>query len=177
MNIEHIDIYDQHRTPRGITKQRGDSLEKGEYRLVVHVCIFNQQGKLLIQQRHSKKSSWPNMWDFSASGGVIAGEKSNEAAERELFEELGIQIDFSNSRPSISLAFHEGFDDFYIAKVEELNLSSLILQQDEVQDALWADREDVLSLLEHERFAPYHSSLINLLFESQDNPGSLRNTK
>ena len=46
------------------------------YRVVVHVCIFNTQDHLLIQQRASAKLIWPSLWGVSVGGGVDAGEIS-----------------------------------------------------------------------------------------------------
>ena len=40
------DVYDKERNLTGQTHRRGDPLAPGEYHLVVHICIFNSQGKL-----------------------------------------------------------------------------------------------------------------------------------
>ena len=49
--MEKWDLYDQHRYK--IEKQitRGDEMNADEFHLVVHVCIFNSKGEMLIQQR------------------------------------------------------------------------------------------------------------------------------
>ena len=44
---EIIDLYDVDRQLTGKTAKRGDKLEDGIYRLVVHVCIFNSKGELI----------------------------------------------------------------------------------------------------------------------------------
>lgn len=36
-------------------------MKDGEYHLAVHVCIFNSENQLLIQQRQPYKGGWPNM--------------------------------------------------------------------------------------------------------------------
>lgn len=60
---------------------------KGTYHLVVHVCVFNQKGEMLIQQRQPFKQGWPNLWDVTMGGSALAGETSQQAAMRELKEE------------------------------------------------------------------------------------------
>jgi len=58
---------------------------ESEYRLNVGLIIINNKGKLLLCKR--KKS---NNWQFP-QGGVDTGEKSEDAALRELYEEVGIK--------------------------------------------------------------------------------------
>ena len=81
--MELWDLYTEDRQPTGLTMVRGSEHPEGYYRLVVHVCIFNSRGQMLIQQRQPFKDGWPNMWDVSVGGSVVAGESSREAAERE----------------------------------------------------------------------------------------------
>ena len=48
---EVIDLYTADRIPTGQTILRGDKPPADRYRLVVHVCIFNSKGEMLIQKR------------------------------------------------------------------------------------------------------------------------------
>ena len=56
----------------------------------IHILIFNSAGDWFIQQRHWNKDTQPGKWDTAVGGHVDAGESYNEAALRELKEELGI---------------------------------------------------------------------------------------
>jgi 16S rRNA (adenine1518-N6/adenine1519-N6)-dimethyltransferase len=56
----------------------------------VHILIFNAAGELFLQKRSRLKDRHPNVWDSSAAGHVDAGEEYDDAAARELDEELGI---------------------------------------------------------------------------------------
>jgi 16S rRNA (adenine1518-N6/adenine1519-N6)-dimethyltransferase len=58
----------------------------------VHILIFNQVGDLYLQQRSRWKDRHPLKWDSSAAGHVTAGENYDEAARRELKEELGVDV-------------------------------------------------------------------------------------
>ena len=53
--MELLDLYDVNRKPLGITMERGGVQPKGTFRLVVHVCIFSADGKMLCQRRVSGK--------------------------------------------------------------------------------------------------------------------------
>lgn len=52
------------------------------------------------------------MWDLSGAGSALQGETSQEAAEREIAEELGLVINWAGKRPCLTLNFPEGFDDY-----------------------------------------------------------------
>ena len=82
--MECWNIYDQDRKKTGKVAKAGSSLSKNEYRLVAHLCIFNEQGDMLIQKRHKDKSIYPGKWDLSVSGGVQANKTSHDAMIREL---------------------------------------------------------------------------------------------
>jgi 16S rRNA (adenine1518-N6/adenine1519-N6)-dimethyltransferase len=58
----------------------------------VHILIFNERCELYLQQRSRCKDRHPLLWDSSAAGHVMAGEGYDEAAKRELQEELGINV-------------------------------------------------------------------------------------
>ncbi len=58
---------------------------------VVHVLVFNPKGELFLQKRSRCKDVHPGKWDTSVGGHVDAGESYDDAALREMREELGIQ--------------------------------------------------------------------------------------
>src|SRR6266850_7984699 len=62
----------------------------------VHLLIFNSTGEVFLQLRSRRKDRHPLLWDSSAAGHVNAGEEYDQAAARELREELGIQIPLEN---------------------------------------------------------------------------------
>ena len=55
--MEIWDLYTKDRIKTEETMVRGEKITKGFYRLVVHVCIFNSRGEMLIQQRQPFKKS------------------------------------------------------------------------------------------------------------------------
>lgn len=54
-NMEVWDIYDKDRQVTGKQMYRGDIFEQGAYHLVIHVCLFNPLGEILIKQRQPDK--------------------------------------------------------------------------------------------------------------------------
>lgn len=57
---------------------------------VVHVLVFDEDGRLLLQKRSRTKDVAAGKWDTSVGGHVSPGEEIEDAARREMQEELGI---------------------------------------------------------------------------------------
>jgi len=169
--MEFWDIYDVNRIKTGNIIKRGDNLDKNAYHLVVAVCVFNSDGEMLIQQRQHDKIGWPNKWDITAAGSATEGEHSSLAAGRELFEEIGLDIDFTDKRPVLTVNFSRGFSDYYCME-KDVALDDLVLQEEEVQDVRWATRETIHKMIENGEFIPYYKSLIDALFEMKNASGS-----
>jgi len=56
-----------------------------------HILVFNTKGELFLQKRSEKKDIQPGKWDTSVGGHLDVGETYEEAALREMAEELGIR--------------------------------------------------------------------------------------
>lgn len=170
--MELWDVYDINRNKTNRTWLRGEALQSGEFHLVIHVCIFNSSGEMLIQQRQSFKEGWPNMWDLTVGGSAIAGDTSQTAAQRELYEEIGLKLDFQQIRPHLTINFENGFDDIYLVE-EDVQLHTLTLQYEEVQNVKWASKDEILHRIKNGEFIPYYESLIHLLFDSRKQRGTI----
>ena len=69
----------------------GDCLKRGLLHRAVAVVVSRSDGKVILQQR-SRKDLWqPGMWTLSCTGHVKKGESYEDAAARELAEELGLR--------------------------------------------------------------------------------------
>ena len=169
--MELWDIYDCNREKTGETMKRGSRSQKNKRHLVVNICIFNSENKMLIQKRNDDKEVWPSLWQVTASGSAIAGETSQQAAQRELLEEVGVDYDFKNIVPKVSMASPTSFRDFYIIH-KDVDMNELKLQEEEVSQVKWADEKEILDMLHSKTFVPNYESFISLLFEIGIQTGS-----
>ena len=140
--------------------------------MTVHACVFNAEGKMLIQRRQPFKRGWSGMWDITVGGSATAGESSQEAIMREMREEIGLSLDLSSVRPHLTVQFDEGFDDMYLIK-KEVELSTLTLEYEEVADVAWATLDEILAMMDEGTFIPYQRHLISLFFDMKDAYGAL----
>ncbi|MFP4193686.1 MAG: NUDIX hydrolase [Desulfosalsimonas sp.] len=89
--LEILDIVDKRGRICGAAPR---SRVHGDNRLlhrVVHVLIFDNNGRLLLQKRSMKKKVAPDKWDTSVGGHIDFGESPDNAMHREMEEELGLK--------------------------------------------------------------------------------------
>ncbi len=85
----HVD--DQDRVLGAVKRSEAHQSDKIIHRSV-DILVFNDQSELLMQKRSSEKDTFPLFWTVSASGHVSYGQSYDEAAARELEEELGLNL-------------------------------------------------------------------------------------
>ncbi len=171
--MERWDLYDKDGNKLGKTMPKGGEVPAGCYRLVVHLGFYNKSGELLICQRKEDKNLFPNYWEISVSGSVISGETSEEAIKREALEEVGVDISEERLVPHLTLYSPRTVHSIYLLQ-RELKLSDLTLQPEEVKDAKWASRSQVLEMIERGEFIPYHNGLTNLLYDMMEHGRGMR---
>ena len=98
MNDEIWELYTQDRVKTNQKMMRSEKIPSHLYHLAVHICLFNDRDEMLIQQRFKKRKTWSGLWDMSAGDSALMNETSYMTAEREVYEELGIQLSLKDIR-------------------------------------------------------------------------------
>jgi len=114
----------------------------------VFVLLYNRDGKLYLQRRANGKALAPGMWDISAATHVSAGEALGAAAERVLQKELnlsGIKLRYRNSQQE-RIETSTLWISLYAGNIGTKSISP---NPNEVQDALFVDKEELDSLAKH----------------------------
>ncbi|MBE5738766.1 MAG: NUDIX domain-containing protein [Clostridiales bacterium] len=168
--MERFDTFDDERIRTGNSYNRGEKCPKGENRLVVHILVFNSKNEMLIQRRVDDKKVYPGLWDFSCGGNSMSGETSKETAHRELLEELGIDYDFSQHRPHLTINFENGFDDYYFIE-KDIDIDKIVIQEEEVAEVKWATKDDIVKLRQENKLIPYVESFIPAVFDMRGKRG------
>ena len=71
---------------------RAQVRNEGLLHRVTYLLVFSSDGKILVQTRTGEKDVYPGYLDFAAGGVVLEGESYEQSAQRELEEELGIDV-------------------------------------------------------------------------------------
>jgi isopentenyl-diphosphate Delta-isomerase len=87
---EVVDLVDESDSVIG-ESTLGECLENGLLHRAVAVLVIRGDGRYLLQIRSSRDAWHPGLWTISSTGHVGKGETYQDAAQRELFEELGIR--------------------------------------------------------------------------------------
>ena len=161
--MEIWDLYDVDRKLTDKKMVRGEATPEGYYRLVVGICIFNSKGEMLIQRRQPFKKGWSGLWDITVGGAAVAGDDSRTAAEREVREELGLEVSLAGVAPKVSFTFDSVFADFYILNMD-VDTDTLSLQYEEVAEVAYADKEKIHSMIDKREFISYDKSIIDMIF-------------
>ena len=74
------------------TRSRDEIKENNLFHKASLTIIKNAKGEYFVAQRKATKKIYPLQWNLGAGGAVLAGESFEEAALREIQEELGINV-------------------------------------------------------------------------------------
>lgn len=137
---EWWDLLDAEGNTTGERVRRGDGgWEDGRYHLVVGVCPVRTDGRVLVSQRATTKD-WPLSWEFAA-GSALLGERSEEAAVRELIEEVGFRVGEDELDLLGRRTESNAFFDFYLVRVP--SDATVSLDPAEVATTRWVDLDEV----------------------------------
>ncbi|MBR0427086.1 MAG: NUDIX domain-containing protein [Clostridia bacterium] len=89
-NLEYFDIVNEIDEVIGkIAEDMQNTIRPSQMRFI-NILILTYDKKIIVPKRSSNRKIFPNCYDFSVGGHVNSGEEYDEAAYRELKEELGI---------------------------------------------------------------------------------------
>lgn len=88
-----IDIIDEHNQPRGFKLPIQITNKKSLWHRGCHVVMTTPSGRTFIQQRSNNIIFAPGLVDVTLGGHVDTGETPEEAAIREIHEEMGVSVD------------------------------------------------------------------------------------
>lgn len=106
---EYLDIFDEDENLIG-KALRADAHKNGYWHRTFQCFIIKKKnGKIfmLFQKRHPLKDTSPNLFDISSAGHLVSGEGIEDGV-RELKEELGVDVNFSELIPA--LVYKEEYD-------------------------------------------------------------------
>ena len=151
-------------------------MQSGEFHLIVQVWILNHKGEFLITKRVPGPSAWANVW-HTTGGCAVAGDDSFKTAFKETREEIGILLDpekgtlFGSYVKPHTNDFGSAFYDVWLFR-QEVDLSAIVFEPTETCDAKWANKQEILRLIDSGCFFPTEEyPYLNELFDHCSRPG------
>lgn len=148
---ERVQFVDEHDNPIG-AGTREDAWEHGYIMRHSHIFLRDQNNRILLAKRSPHKKSSPNCWSSSAAGHVDENESYDDAASRELFEEIGVHADLTNLGKFRSQHPHpngRGTVDAFIA-VYAGSISSttpIVADSNEVSETKWFTQDEIHQMI------------------------------
>ena len=158
MNItEYFDVLDCRGKKTGEVIPRDEAHRSGVWHGAFHCLFFSQRdGRAysLFQKRSQSKKIAPGKFDVSVGGHYSAGEDTTVAGPREIHEELGIDVCFSDllcvGRRIFVYCFASSIKEYEFQDVfllhRDIRPQQLMLQQEELEGIIELDVEQGIEL-------------------------------
>ncbi len=136
-------------------------MQPGEFHLTVLGVIRRPDGKFLITQRVMTKAWAPGSWEVSG-GGVMAGETSAQAIQREIWEETGLDVTGAKGGYLFSYQrINPDEGDNYFVDIYRFDMDvkeeDVHIQTAEAMGFQFADLDTIKELAEQNKFLHYNS--------------------
>lgn len=102
MSAIEVILVDSHDRPVG-RMEKLEVHQKGLLHRAVTVYVFNSRHQLLLQKRASSKYHCGGLWSNTTCGHPLPVETTQDAAERRLFEEMGLRLTL---HPAFELSYN-----------------------------------------------------------------------
>ncbi|WP_233359772.1 NUDIX hydrolase [Streptomyces sp. GMY02] len=145
--VERVDGRDR---ALGVVSRREAVREGWLHRVAVTVCR-DDLGRILVHRRSERVSRFPGLYEVVVGGAVQAGETYEQAAARELAEELGIR-----ALPHLLFTFvnRSGLSPHWLGVHEAVAPNAVVSDPDEVAWHGWLTEPELGSALLEWRFTP-----------------------
>ena len=154
---EYIEEYDYKGNPTGKRILKSYAHKNGLLHSTIHLWLYTVNGDLLVQKRSKSKKINPGVWDIiSVAGHIEYSESTKDAAIREAYEEVGLELIKSELKKIgtyffkkvyknlIDAEFHNAF--IYEIKKESINVK---FKNNEVDELKFIKISEVKKIIEN----------------------------
>lgn len=136
---------------------------------VVHLHVFDREGRLYLQRRPLWKDIQPGKWDTAVGGHIDYGESVASALARETREELGIDIAAAGDEPvELTRYVFESDRERELVNAFSLVTDAVPHPTGELDGGRFWTRAEILEAMGREVFTPNFEREYMMLFGSAD---------
>jgi isopentenyldiphosphate isomerase len=147
---ELVERVDEHDHVLGIV-DRGEAIRhRWLHRIATTVCR-NPDGRILVHRRADDVSRFPGQYNWLIGGAVDVGESYEEAAARELTEELGVQ---ASARFVVKYLCQGAISPYWLGLHEATVTEPITPDPSEIAWHDWLTDAELTDLVRHEAFVP-----------------------
>ena len=132
--MELIEIVDENGNYTGQVMDKEEAHDKNLLHNELGIFIINDKKEILLEKRSANKRFNPNKWGLCA-GHVDAYETLEEAALREIKEEVGLDVSIKDSNSHITY--------FYYVKCNKKE-DEFIIQEEELSKVKWFNIDEII---------------------------------
>ena len=119
------------------------------------VALINKKGQLLIQKRSLNKKGEPGKWDLSSAGHIDVDETPEEAAVREIYEELGIKVEEDDlklidnylNKVKLNKEIYINHFTYLFVVQKDISIDDIVMQKSEVSNIMFVNKKEYIDLL------------------------------
>lgn len=165
--MDFFDIVDEEDKIIGKISSQMQSTVKPSQLRFINIVLINDKGEILVPKRSSNRKLFPNCYDFSVGGHVNSGEEYEEAAYRELREELGIG-DVELQEIAYFSPFKSDSNTFQKVYILKYNKSIINYDHQGIEGLYYMTKEEIIELLNKkpEMFKTDYFFVMNYLFKN-----------
>jgi isopentenyl-diphosphate Delta-isomerase len=167
---EYLDIVDEQ--DRVLSRApRSRVLRDYHIHRAVMFFVFDDEGRVLVNQRSESKELYPGYWSIAFGGHVLSGESYDAAARREVLEETGL------SAPARQIA---GFQKYTADERENVKVYAVTADREpalfpeEIAQGQFVSVAEINEMLSRFDFLPETPALLKILIEHtsrRESPG------
>ena len=162
--MELLDVYDDLGNVTGRTVVRGDKsvkLNEHEHIAVAIIFIENDKGEFLIQKTSKEKGGY-----YSSTGGHIdSGETPLNTIQREVLEELGVNIDKDNIVEYGAILHDKTIIFLYYIK-KNIDINKVKLQKEEVDYVKYMSKNEINKLIKNNEMLKSHGNMFKEIIKN-----------
>ncbi|WP_435234074.1 NUDIX hydrolase [Streptomyces sp. bgisy092] len=159
--VERVDEQDQVLAVVG----RGEAVRRGWLHRIATTVCRDREGRILVHRRSGHLARFPGHYEVASGGAVAVGESYEEAASRELAEELGVRAPV---RFLVKFLNRGGLSPHWLAVHEAVLFDAPDPDPDEVTWHGWLSESELLRSMRENPFTPDTHDTLRHYFAAAD---------